>query len=166
MGSSDRRNERNDQFSGTVMAGLPIRISGAADNGVIAEVTELGQLIVAPIEYSEAYNASLDADNTAYNLVKPKASMRFVVTDIVFIGTKSVSNTVDAIVDLYESDSGTSTTIDNSLIQISVPQSTPIVLTGLNLITVGTSKYINAKTSDATVTATMMGYYLGHSHTT
>lgn len=132
--------------------------------GVAAQVTSRGQLVTSPLSYSNAYTASATVDDTAANLVGPKANNKFVITDIILTGTKTINTVTDATVIIYEASASDTITVDSEILNISVPQSEVIPLTGLNLITSGTSKYINFKTSDETVDCTLMGYYVGHHH--
>jgi hypothetical protein len=132
--------------------------------GVVAEVTRRGQLITAPIQYSSPFIASLIAVDTAYNLVFPETGKDFVITDLLITGTKSIDNVIDATVIIYEADSEDTLDVLNTLFHLSVPRSGIIPMTGLNVITENNTKYINIKTSDATVNCTLMGYYLGKHH--
>lgn len=132
--------------------------------GVVAEVTKRGQLITSPIQYSKPFSASLTAVDTAYNLVFPETGKDFVITDILITGEKSVDVNTDAVVIIYEADSDATLTALNVLLNLSVPRSGIIPMTGLNVITDYNTKYINIKTSDATINCTLMGYYLGKHH--
>lgn len=144
---------------------LPIEIRGHnGTGGVSAEVTQRGQLITAPIQYSKPFTVSVDADNVAFNLVFPKTDKFFVVTDIILTGTKAIDNVVDATVVIYEADSETSTDELNILFQAAVARSATIPLTGLNVITEYNTKYINIKSTDTVIEVTLMGYYLGTHH--
>lgn len=144
--------------------GLQVRIGGGGGNGVVAAVTSRGQLIVAPIEYDTSFVASADAIDTGFNLVTPKADRRFVISALILTGTKSIDPNTDAIVEVYEAETLTGTAVLNCLALFSVPRSGLLPITNLNIITSFGSKFINVKTSDATVNCTLMGYYIGHHH--
>jgi hypothetical protein len=144
---------------------LPIEIRGHnGTGGVSAEVTRRGQLITAPIQYSKPYIATVNADDTAFNLVLPKPEKFFVITDVVLTGTKAIDNVLDATVVIYEADSETSVTPLNVLFQTALARSATIPLTGMNMISEHNAKYINIKSTDSVVEATLMGYYLGRHH--
>ena len=144
---------------------LPVEIRGHdGTGGVSAEVSQRGQLITAPIQYSKPFIATVDADDTAFNLVFPETGKFFVITDIVLTGTKAIDNVTDATVVIYEADSEISLTPLNILFQTSIARSTSIPLTGMNMITENNTKYINIKSTDSVVEATLMGYYLGKHH--
>ena len=53
-------------------------------------VTSRNQLVVAPLDFSTAYNVEADVINTAFNFVPPIAGKRFVITDILLYANKSV----------------------------------------------------------------------------
>lgn len=133
---------------------------GNKKNGKSVRVTDRQQLITAPLDYSEAYNATLDVADQGYTLVEPKVNSHFVITDIILTGNKNISNVVDATVSIYEATEKDSATISKLLLQLQVPQSIPIPLIGLNLITFNPSRYINAKTDDDDVDVVLMGYYV------
>lgn len=135
---------------------LPVEI---VDSGKSAKVTSRGQLITAPIEYSSAYNATLDVAATAYNLVLPKAGKRFVITDLLMYANKNVDNVTEAAVVLYEASSEISTTVAAEIVSTEMLRSATRDFIGLNLIT-SESVHINAKTSDDDVFVTLMGYYI------
>ena len=56
-------------------------VSGSHNIG--ASVTRRGQLVTAPLSYSEFYTNTAIATATAYNLVPPKTGKKFVITDII-----------------------------------------------------------------------------------
>lgn len=126
--------------------------------GTRACVTPRGQLVTAPLEYSTFYNTTANVDDTAFNLVTPQSNKRFVITTITLYANKNVG-ILDAVVDLYEASSPSSTTIDKQLLKQEMPQKTSLVLTGLNII-VTEGKWINVKTDDNDVFVNIAGYYV------
>jgi hypothetical protein len=125
---------------------------------VEAKVTARGQLVTSPLEYSTAYNVTADAINTGYNLATPINDKQFVITDILLYANKNVGVN-DATVVLYEASSLTSTTVDKTIINVEMVKQTRLDLTGLNLI-VTAGKWVNIKTDDDDIFATIMGYYI------
>lgn len=125
-----------------------------------ATVTERGQLVVSNISFSASYIATIDAANTAFNLVLPEEGKKFVVTAIVLTGDKDISAVDDAIVILYEAANATTTTEDNILIEVNIARSATLPLTGLDLITETAAKFINIKSSDINIKATLMGFFV------
>lgn len=123
------------------------------------KVTSRGQLIVAPIEFSSAYQQTVDATGTAFNFVPPINGKRFVLTDIIIEAAKSVSTTVAATVELYEATSATSIVINRAILNFDMVRYAVRSLNGLNLIC-SEGRWINIQTDDATLNATIMGYYV------
>lgn len=137
---------------------LRTEITDGSGKGYKAQVTKYNQLVTAPYDFSEAYATTASVINTAYNFVPPKQSERFVVTDILLYANKDVG-AADATVDLYEADGATETTISKSILSLEMLKQTTITLTGLNMI-VSEGKWLNIKTDDNTIFATVMGYYV------
>lgn len=128
-------------------------------NGVGAGVTDRGQLITAPIKYNEAIFRSFTVINTAYNFVKPKAGMRFVIDAIIFSGDRNVTQATGAVIEIYEAQSPTSTTVSNDLFTLDIGRLTGRSITGLNVIT-SEGVWINGKTDDANTNVTILGYFV------
>jgi len=129
------------------------------ENGVAAKVTDRGQLVVATIEYSEAYTVSATVINTAYNFIGPKAGKRFVITAILLNADKSVSATNGAVIVIYEATSATSTTASKTILSIELLKQVNRDITGLNLI-VSEGVWLSIKTDDNNINATILGYYI------
>ena len=72
---------------------------------------------------------------------------------------RNVSNTVDAIVEIYAASSNNTLTVDKTLHQESLSRGESSTFVPLNLI-VAEGKFINGKTSDTNVPMTIMGYYV------
>ena len=140
------------------MIGTFIKDGGGQGHSV--RVTSYGQLVTAPVAYSQASSQKLEVDDTAYNLASPEASNLIVITDILLYANKSVSATTEAIVTIYESSVGPSEAdVTTTLLQTEMLKQSSRDITGLNLVTTeGT--WINAKTSDDDVFVTIMFYYL------
>ncbi len=126
--------------------------------GNIAMVTRQGQVITAPIAYSGAYNAEANLDDTAFNLVVPIAGKRFVLTDILLYANKGVGVN-DATVQLYEATAPDTTTVYRAILTFEMVKQTARDFTGLNLIC-SEGRWINIKTDDNTIFATVTGYYI------
>jgi len=137
---------------------VPAEIIDGQGTTARACVTSRGQLVVGPIAFSDAYAVTVNATATAFNFVGPIAGKRFVITDILLYANKGVG-AADASVQLYEASSDTSTTEDKTILDIEMLKQTARDLTGLNLI-VTAGKWVNIKTDDDTIFATIMGYYV------
>lgn len=134
----------------------PVNIKDS-DSGVTAKVTEFGQLVVAPIQYSTPLTDELDVINTAFNFIAPQQGSLIVITDIIVAADKNVSPTDPAVVDIYTADSAESTTIIDSILEPLIGRGVTVPVTGLNLL-VGEGVWVNAKTNDDVVKLTIMFY--------
>jgi len=123
------------------------------------KITALGQLVVAPFAYDEAVFKELAADDTAYNFYEPKSGEQFVITVIHAKADRDVSNTVDAVVVVYEATSNSTTTVSKILYQEAMVRGENFSFVGLNIL-VGEGKWVNAKTTDDDIHMTIMGYYI------
>ena len=124
--------------------------------GMAATVTDFGQLVVAPVDYSTVAQQEADTINTAFNLIEPTYGQQVVVTDIILSANRNVGVN-DATVDLYTATAPDTTTVDSGILSLELEKNGKLVLTGLNLITTA-GKWINIKTNDATIFATIMYY--------
>lgn len=139
---------------------MAIDIHIAAGNGKqnLAGVSPRGQLYTAPLDYSTAYNATADVANTAANLLVPKTGKQFVITSIHLYANKNVG-AGDATVVLYEATSSSTATVTKTIFTVEMPKYSYRDLTGLNLI-VTEGVWVNIKTDDDDVFATVLGYYI------
>ena len=138
---------------------IDTKISDGSGGGHLARVTHAGELIIVRGNYDSTFNTAMTSINTAYNIVTPKSGFQFIVTGIVLNADKNVSATDGAIVELYEATSDTTTTASKTLLTLNIGKNTTVPLTGI-LIQTSKGVYVNAKTDDATVNITLLGYYL------
>ncbi len=128
-----------------------------ATGGAVARVTEFGQLVVAPLAYSEPVKQNLNVIDTAFNFLTPLADHSIVITDIIASADKGVSVTDPAEVEIYQADSVDSLIEAPGIVSPRLLRGGDLVLNGLNLI-VPEGKWINAKTNDANILVTIMFY--------
>jgi len=138
---------------------IDTKISDGSGGGHLARVTHAGELITVRGNYDSTFNAAMTSINTAYNLVTPKSGFQFIVTGIVLNADKNVSATDGAIAVLYEATSATTTTASKVLLTLNIGKNSTVPLTGI-LIQTTRGVYVNAKTDDATINITLLGYYL------
>lgn len=131
-----------------------VRLAGK--NGEAAEVSEFGQLIVAPISYNTSVNAKLAVKNIAYNMLEPVESKQIIIDSIILTADKNVAST-DATVIIYEADSPDSAVSTNDILVVELRLKSTLPLTGLNL-KVQKGKWINIKTDEVSVFATILYY--------
>ena len=129
---------------------------GTKENAV--RVTKYGQLVVAPIEYSQLSFAFADLINVGYNLVKPEQNKTIIITEIILNANRNVSNTTGANVELYCTEGGPdTTTITFNILKIEMLRNSSMVLTGLNL-QIPEGSWINIKTDDDDISASVYFY--------
>ena len=126
-------------------------------NGIRARVTEFGQLVVAPLDYSEPVAITLDTVGTAFNFITPAAGQKVVITDIIVSADKGVSNTTPANIEIYEADEASLTTASKAIVSPQLTGASNVSYIGLNML-VGEGKWVNAKTDDNNVLITIMFY--------
>ena len=124
-----------------------------------AGVTSRGQLVTAPLEYNDPYFKQLTSINAAFNFISPKAGMQFVLDGYLMSAAKDVSNTDGATIVIYEADSPTSTIVQKQILQVNLLKLAGRDIVGLNLLS-NPGRWINAKTDDATVDITLLGYFV------
>jgi len=132
--------------------------SGGGDN-FEAIVTSRGQLVTAPLHFSDPYTATASVINTAYVISSAKVGERFVITDILLDADRNVSANTPATVVLYEGTSEDTTTASRTILSIEMLKNTNRVITGLNVI-LSENVWFLLKTDDATINATILGYYV------
>ncbi len=133
---------------------LQIEIVGPS--GVAAEVLQGGRLVMSEIAFSEAQFQGMDTIDTAFNFYSPKAGKRLVITGFIVDTNKDIGPDGASII-FYEADSADSITVDKTVLQFAMTKNTNRSPLPLNLI-VTAGKFLNGKTNDATVLATILGY--------
>jgi hypothetical protein len=125
--------------------------------GQTARVTRFGQLVVAPLDYSQPIKRELDTINTAFNFLSPEAGKNIVITDILVSANKDVSNVDPADIEIYGADGVDSLIPLPSVISPRLTRAANLALTGLNLL-IPEGKWVNAKTNDNNILITLMFY--------
>ena len=134
---------------------IDVRIVG--NNGNTTAVAPTGELITGPLDFDTPMFQNMDIADQAYNFFPPKIGKQFVVRAIIMTANKNV--TTDCTVDIYESSAEDSTIIVKSILQLEMLKNTVFSSTPLNiLITEGL--WLNGKTDDDDVFATLTGYYI------
>ena len=128
-----------------------------SNSGHKAKVTKWGQLIVAPLQYSEPETVEMDVVDTAFNFIIPASNQSIVITDIIVSADKNVSATTPAEVEVYTAGAPDSIDVIKSILQPRLTRSTNLPVTGLNLL-IGEGVWVNGKTNDIGVLLTIMFY--------
>ena len=132
----------------------PVRIIDGLTGGS-AKVTEFGQLVTSPIDYSVSSQIVASVDDLPYNLVAPEHGRAIIITSILLTANKNVGVN-DATVTMYSSSTADATT-GNDILQIELARNGQLILTGLNL-RIDKGLFLNVKTNDETVYATVFYY--------
>ena len=140
---------------------LVSEIAGSNGSGATtkAKVSGSGELVVAPLHYSESVFQELGVINTAYNFFLPKAHKQFVITGFSLKADRDVSQSADATVIIYEASAIDSLTVDKTLFQDAMIRGERTGYTNVNQL-VNEGKFINAKTTDDDIHVTIFGYYI------
>lgn len=135
---------------------IPVRI---VSSGKEADVTRLGQMITAPISYDIVKVQTLDVDNVPKNFWLPKAGFDVVITGLIISGDRTISANDAALVEIYATDSTTSSVAIGPILTIEVAKNVIVPLLGLNHL-IPEGLYINAKADDSNVLISIFGYYI------
>lgn len=138
---------------------IKTQIVDALGLGFTVKVTSRGQLVTAPLEYDDVISRELDLTGTAFNFYGPQDGKAFVVTGLFATANKSVSGTIPAAIVIYEAAAPDTVTESKNLFTILLIKLTDVSILPLNLLVTG-GVFLNAKTTDATVNVSIMGYFL------
>ena len=139
-------------LSGTVLSG--------DGTGNEATVSSRGQLIVAPLDFSDPVAHDIGCACVGVNFFTALPSHQFVVTDI-FVHTDRAVPAAGIVAEIYESCSATSLTTVKCMFKIDLPRQSGVGHSGLNfLVTEG--RWLNAKisVSSGVTSITIEGYYI------
>ena len=124
-----------------------------------ARVTAYGQLVTAPLAFSLPSQNTMAVDDQAYNFIVPKDGKKIIITDIILLGDRSIG-VADASVVVYANTTGPdSTVVDETILAVDIAKNGQLVLTGLNLSPVTEGVWINAKSTDSSIGASIYYYY-------
>jgi len=138
---------------------IQVKLNDGTGAGHTVKVTHTGELVTVRGNYDQTFQDSMTSINTAYNLIVPKTANQFIITGIVINADKNVSATDGAVVEVYEAADATTTTATKTILTLNIGKNSTIPLTGI-LIQTTKGIFLNAKTDDATVNITLLGYYL------
>ena len=126
---------------------------------IAAKVTNFGELVVAPISYSDTVFLNMGVINIAFNFYIPKPGLQFVITGIFAKANRNVSAVTDANVVVYEAESAETITKDKVLFQFPLIRGEASNVPLLNII-VSEGKFVNGQTDDDDIFMTISGYYI------
>ena len=138
---------------------IQARITGGTKRNE-AVVTDLGQLVIAPLSPSNFYLGTTIANNVPVNVVIPKKRHKFIITSIILSADRSIAQN-GAVTTIYENGIGpVDTTQDKVIITEEIAKQTRMTATGLN-IEVNEGKWINVVSDDVIVRCNIAGYFVG-----
>jgi len=135
----------------------PVHIKDGQGSGHLASVSSTGALLVTPPAFEEVSYADMTSANTAYEMFAPIYGKQFVMTGIIVTAKKNVAQ--DEIVEVYEADSGDSTTVTKAILTLEMLASSSRDITGLNLL-ISAGSFLNVKADDNDTAVSIVGYYV------
>lgn len=137
---------------------IDVGIAGGPTQSKV-RVSQRGQLITSPLDFSTFYTDITTVNNTPVNLVEPMAGMNFVITALILSGDRNIGAN-GAVTEVYENAIGpTDATVTKAIYRDEIARQTRAVLTGLNII-LTPGRWVNVKSDDVQVRANIAGYYV------
>lgn len=133
---------------------IPVHIVGG---NAEVQVTPHGELVVAPLAPNVSKHHTMSSVNTAYNFAIPIHGKIMRLQNILIYANKGVGVN-DATIEIYTTNAIDSLTVIDTIMTLELPKYGSRDLLGLNL-ELPEGVFLNAKTDDNTIYATMMGYY-------
>lgn len=128
-----------------------------------AQISENGELVVAPISYSTAYYQSVDVAATPFLIVPAQTSKKFIINSILLASSKTFGSATTAeTVTIYESSPADLTANLKTIVQVDLLKNDRLIATALNLSS-STSVSLVAIATDTNVDVTLGGYYVENS---
>ena len=135
---------------------MPTEVIIVGPNGISAQLTPNGEMVTAPLEYSEGVFKELNVVDTSFNFFTPTSGKRRVLTGILISTDRNVGVNGASIV-VYEATASDIITVSNTILQLDMTKNQVLPMFGLRFITTE-GRFINAKTDDDTVFITLTGY--------
>ncbi len=135
---------------------IEVQIADGKGKDKFAEVSEQGELIIRPAQYSTAKKQQI-TDANAVNFFKPQSGKKLIISGTVINADKSV--TASSLVDIYEAVTDSETTIDTSIFSIDINKNDSLPILPV-LIETTEGKFINGKADDFNVNVTVLGYFV------
>ena len=123
-----------------------------------ASISNNGEVITRPFNYSEFNSQTLNVVDTAFNHVGPKDKFRFVITGVVISGNRDIGVN-GSILSIYTASTATSTTALDTPVQVEVPKSTVLPYIQPNVI-IAENVFLNSKCDDDVVRVGIFGFFV------
>ena len=124
--------------------------------GNFAQVSDNNELMIAT-QFSSAEKVTLTVDNTAVNLVKPRAGQKAIITGLI-VNTNRDIGVNGALIEIYEASSETSGTVDKAILSFDLIKN-QTTITAPILIETNEGKFLNAKADDSEINVTLLCYF-------
>lgn len=128
-------------------------------DGVAADVTQYGQLVVGPKTNNTATASELASDDTGVMFIEPRDGSVIIITQVILAAGRDVSSNTSADVIVYESSTGAGQVEQKRLLKIPMLKNETAAFNNLNML-VGAGTWVMATTSDASVDVTILWHYL------
>jgi len=124
--------------------------------GTFASVSDNNELMVAQ-QFSIADKVTLTIDNTAVNLIKPRAGQKAILTGLI-VNTNRDIGVNGALIEIFETSTETSGTVDKAILSFDLVKNQTTVTAPI-LVETNEGKFINAKADDSEVNVTLFSYF-------
>ena len=132
---------------------IPVNIQGK--DGNLAKVSKTGS-ILSSVRFSSAEKITLDADNVAQTIVKPRSGENMIITGFIVNTGKGIPG--DVLVQIYESAEENSTVVSKAILSFDMVKNQTIVTAPI-LIQTTEGTFINAVADDSDVNVTLLCYF-------
>ena len=124
-------------------------------DGSLVEITRDGALRVEQ-HFSSAEKITLDSDNVAKTIVKPRSGEIMIITGLIVNTNRAITG--DALIQIYESAVENSSVVSKAILSFDMPKSTTVVTSPV-LIATTEGTFINAISDDSNVNITLLCYF-------
>lgn len=125
-------------------------------NGNRVKISPNGELITSSLSPNISIHHTMDTADTSYNFAPPQTGFKMRLQNILMYADKNVGVN-DASIVIFTANSPIATT-GTTILELELPKFASRDILGLNL-ELPEGVYLNAKTNEANVFLTMMGYY-------
>jgi len=124
-------------------------------DGALVEVSRDGALTVEQ-HFSSAEKITLDGDNVAKTIVKPRAGEIMIITGLIVNTNRAISQ--DVLIQIYESAEEGSSVVSKAILSFDMVKSQTVVTSPV-LIATNEGTFINAIADDSNVNITLLCYF-------
>jgi hypothetical protein len=126
-------------------------------SGTNVKVSPRGELAVSALDFSTFYSASVTVNDTAVNVITPKAQKVFIITAIIVAADRSVA-AAGSVLSIYTADDSTTGAVIDVIYSDELSKQTRAVVSPINII-VPEGKFVNIVADDVIIRCNIAGYY-------